>query len=150
MCLKCESASRNIQPGEGPSRGLLRDCKNIVDVSFAGSRSSWISPPAASWPRRWPSPAAPSPSPSSSSGTPRTSAPRTPRCCAGSPGTGPRSCWTPRASTWTPPPSHTATTTGRPTRRQNSVILLHLSKYYYSINIFAIIVDGQNFLYDVY
>ena len=26
MCLKCESASRRFQPGEGPSRGLLRDC----------------------------------------------------------------------------------------------------------------------------
>ena len=24
--LKCESASRRFQPGEGPSRGLLRDC----------------------------------------------------------------------------------------------------------------------------
>ena len=26
MCLKCESASMHFQPGEGPSRGLLRDC----------------------------------------------------------------------------------------------------------------------------
>ena len=25
MCLKCESGSRRFQPGEGPSRGLLRD-----------------------------------------------------------------------------------------------------------------------------
>ena len=27
-CLKCESASSCFQPGEGPSRGLLRDCEN--------------------------------------------------------------------------------------------------------------------------
>ena len=26
MCHKCESASRCFQPGEGPSRGLLRAC----------------------------------------------------------------------------------------------------------------------------
>ena len=26
MSFKCESASRRFQPGEGPSRGLLRDC----------------------------------------------------------------------------------------------------------------------------
>ena len=25
MCLKCESGSSRFQPGEGPSRGLLRD-----------------------------------------------------------------------------------------------------------------------------
>ena len=30
MCLKCESASRRFQPGEGPSRGLLRDCENLL------------------------------------------------------------------------------------------------------------------------
>ena len=29
---KCESASRRFQPGEGPSRGLLRDCE--TNVSF--------------------------------------------------------------------------------------------------------------------
>ena len=33
--LKCESASRRFQPGEGPSRGLLRDCENFADGSFA-------------------------------------------------------------------------------------------------------------------
>ena len=27
-CLKCESASKCFQAGEGPSRGLLRDCEN--------------------------------------------------------------------------------------------------------------------------
>ena len=26
MCLKCESGSSRFLPGEGPSRGLLRDC----------------------------------------------------------------------------------------------------------------------------
>ena len=31
--LKCESASRRFQTGEGPSRSLLRDCEN--DGSFA-------------------------------------------------------------------------------------------------------------------
>ena len=30
MCFKCESASRLFQPGESPSRGLLRDCENRV------------------------------------------------------------------------------------------------------------------------
>ena len=34
-CLKCESASRHFQPGEGPSSGLLCDCENIADDSFA-------------------------------------------------------------------------------------------------------------------
>ena len=31
-CLKCESTSRNFQPGEGTSRGLLRDCENFADL----------------------------------------------------------------------------------------------------------------------
>ena len=29
---KCESASGHFQPGEGPCRGLLRDCENIAIV----------------------------------------------------------------------------------------------------------------------
>ena len=29
------SASRCFQPGEGPCRGLLRDCENFADGSFA-------------------------------------------------------------------------------------------------------------------
>ena len=33
--LKCESTSRHFQPGEGPSRGLFRDCDNFTDGSFA-------------------------------------------------------------------------------------------------------------------
>ena len=35
MCLKCESASRRFQPGEGPSRGLLRDCTTSPINRFA-------------------------------------------------------------------------------------------------------------------
>ena len=35
QCLKCEHISRCFQPGEGPSRDLLRDCENIADGSFA-------------------------------------------------------------------------------------------------------------------
>ena len=34
-CLKCESISRRFQPRRGPSRGLLRDCGNFADGSFA-------------------------------------------------------------------------------------------------------------------
>ena len=34
-CLKCESASRHFQPGEGPSRGLLRDCTTSLINRFA-------------------------------------------------------------------------------------------------------------------
>ena len=37
LCLKCISASRCYQPGEGPSRGLLCDCKvsrNLRKPSF--------------------------------------------------------------------------------------------------------------------
>ena len=34
-CLKCESASRHFQPGEGPSRGLLRDCTTSPINRFA-------------------------------------------------------------------------------------------------------------------
>ena len=34
-CLKSETASRRFQPGEGPSRGHLRDCENFADGSFA-------------------------------------------------------------------------------------------------------------------
>ena len=33
--LKCESASRRFQPGEGPSRGLLRDCTTSPINRFA-------------------------------------------------------------------------------------------------------------------
>ena len=32
MCLKCESAGRRFQPGEGPSRVLLRDCKILANL----------------------------------------------------------------------------------------------------------------------
>ena len=28
-CLKCESGSSHFQSGEGPSRGLLRDCETL-------------------------------------------------------------------------------------------------------------------------
>ena len=35
QCLECESASSLFQPGEGPSRGLFRDCENFADGSFA-------------------------------------------------------------------------------------------------------------------
>ena len=35
QCLKCESASRRFQPGEGPSRGLLRDCTTSPINRFA-------------------------------------------------------------------------------------------------------------------
>ena len=34
-CLKFENAGRHFQPGEGPSRGLLRDCENFASGSFA-------------------------------------------------------------------------------------------------------------------
>ena len=34
-CLKCESTSRRFQPGEGPSRGLLRDCTTSPINRFA-------------------------------------------------------------------------------------------------------------------
>ena len=37
MRLKCVSGSRHFQPGEGPGRGLLRDCKtldNLREPSF--------------------------------------------------------------------------------------------------------------------
>merc|ERR1712242_434207 len=34
-CLKCESASRRFQPGEGPNRGLLRDCTTSPINRFA-------------------------------------------------------------------------------------------------------------------
>ena len=30
-CLKCESGSSRFQPGEGPSRGLLRDYEPRMD-----------------------------------------------------------------------------------------------------------------------
>ena len=33
--LKCESASRRFQPGEGPSRGLLCDCTTSPMDRFA-------------------------------------------------------------------------------------------------------------------
>ena len=33
--LTCESASRRFQPGEGPSRGLLRDCTTSMINRFA-------------------------------------------------------------------------------------------------------------------
>ena len=35
QCLKCESATRCLHPGEGPSRGLLRDCDVKTDGSSA-------------------------------------------------------------------------------------------------------------------
>ena len=34
-CLKCESASRRFKLGEGPSRGLLRDCTTSPINRFA-------------------------------------------------------------------------------------------------------------------
>ena len=34
-CLKCESARRGYQPGEGTSRGLLRDCTTLPINRFA-------------------------------------------------------------------------------------------------------------------
>ena len=34
QCLKCENDSRHFQPGEGPSRGLLRDCKTSRNLRF--------------------------------------------------------------------------------------------------------------------
>ena len=34
MCLKCESSSSRFQPGEGPSRGLLRDYEALCGPSF--------------------------------------------------------------------------------------------------------------------
>ena len=36
---KCESASRRFQPGEGPSRGLLRDCEIFgnIRITFVSS-----------------------------------------------------------------------------------------------------------------
>ena len=33
--LKCESTSRHFQPGEGPSRGLLRDCETSRNLREA-------------------------------------------------------------------------------------------------------------------
>ena len=35
MCLKRESGSSRFQPGEGPSRGLLRDCTTSPINRFA-------------------------------------------------------------------------------------------------------------------
>ena len=35
QCLKCESGSSRFQPGEGPSRGLLRDCTTSLINQFA-------------------------------------------------------------------------------------------------------------------
>ena len=35
QCLKCESGSSRFQPGEGPSRGLLRDCTTLPINRFA-------------------------------------------------------------------------------------------------------------------
>ena len=32
--MKCESASRHFQPGEDPSRSLLRDCEIFGEPSF--------------------------------------------------------------------------------------------------------------------
>ena len=32
VCLICESASRRFQPGEGPCRGLLRDCEILGNL----------------------------------------------------------------------------------------------------------------------
>ena len=37
LCLKCESASRCFQPGEGLSRGLLSDCENRWIVCSSSS-----------------------------------------------------------------------------------------------------------------
>ena len=34
-CLKCDSTSRRFQPGEGPKRGLLRDCADERSVTPA-------------------------------------------------------------------------------------------------------------------
>ena len=34
MCLKCESGSSRFQPGEGPSRGLLRNYEPTDGPSF--------------------------------------------------------------------------------------------------------------------
>ena len=34
MCLKCESASRRFQPGEGPGRGPLRNCTTSLINRF--------------------------------------------------------------------------------------------------------------------
>ena len=42
-CLKCESGSSRFQPGEGPSRGLLRDCTTSQMDRFAALNvtSAW-------------------------------------------------------------------------------------------------------------
>ena len=41
QCLNCESASWLFQPGEFPSKGILHDCENYVDDSFAALVISW-------------------------------------------------------------------------------------------------------------
>ena len=47
-CLKCEIASRNFLPREGPSRGLLRDCEIFANLClklyFSDSRDQCGSP----------------------------------------------------------------------------------------------------------
>ena len=41
QCLKCENDSRHFQPGEGPSRGLLRDCKTSRNLRFQALDGCW-------------------------------------------------------------------------------------------------------------
>ena len=41
LCLKCESASRRFQPGEGPSIGLLRDYKPL-DGTFSSTNANAV------------------------------------------------------------------------------------------------------------
>ena len=49
QCLKCESASRHFQPGEGPSRGLLSDCENRWMVCSSSAGTVPASPSYHSW-----------------------------------------------------------------------------------------------------
>ena len=53
-CLKCESGSSRFQPGEGPSRGLLRDYEPS-DGTFWSTTCNSAPGVAATFPSHWPS-----------------------------------------------------------------------------------------------
>ena len=95
--MKCESASRRFQPGEGPSRGLLRDCEIVgnIRITFVSSTKEYSPRPIPmcpccrprlwwltgrsirSWPRStWSAAARPPPPPPRPPSPPSTTAPR--------------------------------------------------------------------------
>ena len=52
-CLKCESAIRSFQPGEGPSRGLLRDCEIFANLRLTFVCSGGVSAADVVWLLIW-------------------------------------------------------------------------------------------------